>query len=179
MNNKESNPSPQFKPEFMKLSKIAGLHPYVKELESQYTGLAPFSSFNSENLPAQVIHSMLKLNPVIYRNLNGKKYCIGNIRLYQLAVNCLDPSENIQVSLSTVNRGIQAEISQLFWAEFLLVPLATDLGKKRHRWLHNLWIKFNQHFENTWSDKPLSKIKNKPEFARLINIDPRTLNDTR
>ncbi len=154
------------------ISKINGLHHHMLKL-MEAGGIAPYSYVSSDDFPQDVLLSVIELCPIVCRNVRGRLLCVGNTRIYQLALKCFDPEQPVPVTVLSGKQLLQ--IDKLYWAENFILPIMTDMGRSRYTWLHGLWQYYHASLKKLWKRGALNSIESKKDFARLLNIDPRTL----
>lgn len=167
-----SRPQASTETNALKLGDITGLHPKILELESEH-GIPPFVLIDSQDLTPDSVLTLLQLRPIICRSRGDCIYCIGNIRLYQLALQFLAPNQSIPVRMSS-KRSLK-EIEKIFIAERLILPISTNHGRQKNKWLFSQWKGLHELINTLWPKPPLSSINGPTPFARLLDVDPRTL----
>jgi len=156
---------------YLALSEIDGRHPRIIELDAEYGGVTPYRVQPSGHLSQDALFSLMTLCPIVCRRTGSKIYCVGNSRMYQVALECLDPNQRIPVKEVEHRRLI--EIDRLYWSEKLLFPIIFDVGKPRYQWLFNMLKKFQKLFSGLWSQSPFQSVLTTRHFAKLLKIDVR------
>lgn len=154
------------------LSNIVGLDPIVIELEKNH-GIPPYVYIHDQDLTEDAVLTLLELCPIVCRQRGTKVYCVGNIRLYQLALQFIDRDQPIPVRMISTRK--LDEINRLFAADRLLMPIVTNQGRSKNKWLFDLWKSLRPTLPHLWKKEPLSRIQSDNAFASLLDIDPRTL----
>ena len=112
------------------LADINGVHPAITVLEKELflppLGFSLGLSLKSEQ-KMEIVQSALRAMPARLTKSHGKYRCIGNVRLYRLAVSCLAPSEEIS-ALVTTSRDKRDVIQPNYLAEIYCYPLYSRSG---------------------------------------------------
>lgn len=155
------------------LADINGVHPAITELEKELflppLGFSLGLSLKSEQ-KMEIVQSALRAMPARLTKSHGKYRCIGNVRLYRLAVSCLAPSEEIS-ALVTTSRDKRDVIQPNYLAEIYLLPAVLALGLDDVRRLYEIWKnnKDNQLF------KSVLPLRTKTAFADAFRVSPASL----
>jgi len=136
----------------IRLSDIIGLDPKVLDLEREY-GIPPFIHIHDQSLTKEVVLTLLALRPIICRQRGDKVYCVGNTRLYQLALRYIDLDQPVPVIMISSRR--LDEIYRLFIAERLLLPIVSNHGRGKSKWLFEQWQNLRPALKRLWKKEPL------------------------
>jgi len=154
------------------LHQIKGIDVLTKKMLQKHVGFFPYTCSKNLNIPPSTFDSILELNPIILRKKSGVNYVVGNLRIYELIKNILDPNYLVEVKYVSSQRLI--EVEKLFWSEHLLAPIInlSDSSVQSHI------FKVHKAFTASpcpWSSSPLSTINSKKSFAKLLGVDVRSL----
>lgn len=151
------------------LADINGVHPAITELEKELS-LPPLGISLKSEQKMEIVQSALRAMPTRLIESHGKYKCVGNVRLYRLAVSCLSLREEIP-ALITTSRNKRDVIQTNYLAELYLLPIAFALGLDDVRRLYEIWEdkKDNQLF------KSALPLRTKTAFANAFRVSPATL----
>ncbi|MDQ6989918.1 MAG: hypothetical protein Q9M19_08540 [Mariprofundaceae bacterium] len=166
----------QRKRRLIALDEMSGLHPEIKRLERKHAGIPPYSWNIEQSIPAETLHSMLELNPIIVVTTKQHTYCVGNTRLFQAMQNCLQEDDTFIVQEFHRTKGTRIEeIERLFWAERMVLPTLHQHGKDWSKWNHTLWTSYLALATKPWALLPFEGIHSKKQFANIMGCDVRAL----
>lgn len=124
----------------MQLVDIGGEHSIVTDLDSELN-LPYLSQPPQESLPKDVVRILLERTPLLTRQEKGHAVCIGNIRLYRLALVILGPSEFVPtiehsgaLTADRIERLRQGLLAETFLLPAVYGRRAPELKALRAAW---------------------------------------------
>lgn len=150
------------------ISEIVDIHPTIKDLEKNWA-MPPFTPPLLDSLCPEGVVFMLKNLPICVTQCKSGYQCIGNIRMYRLARNLLDPKEKITAAITRF-RLKKDEIHQRYLAEFFLLPAIHHLNRNEINIFFDLWKPLLAAIEKVGEGNfsPILKCKTKTAFRRIF-----------
>lgn len=150
------------------LADISGVHSAILDLERAHS-LPPLSFPPKAVLSAGILQSALKAYPIWVTRAKEKFTCVGNVRLYRLAMSCLAPNEEIPVLIikSRKRDVIKTNyFSELYALSAVLASSLDDVRRLYEAWENN---KDNQLFKSAFP------LRTKTAFADAFRVSSASL----
>jgi hypothetical protein len=155
--------------QYIALSKITGVHPTIELLFAELS-VPPFRALAQNAFSEQQIQSLLDIFPLRIVRYRKHLRCSGNIRLYQLAIQHLAPTQLIPCLMETPasDKALQDRAIQ----ECLFAPAALGIRFSETRLLAALARR-----AHAAQKLPAEPLVDEAYLAKLYDVDRRQLSD--